>query len=122
MAVTEDRLVEIIETKRISDSNKTIKEFTENPDVKVLNGRYGPYVAFEKRNLKIPKGTEPADLTYEAILQIAADTPDKPTGRGGFKKAVPKAAAAEKAPVAKKPAAKKPAAKKPAAKKVTKKD
>ncbi|MCF2443729.1 type I DNA topoisomerase [Dyadobacter sp. CY345] len=117
MAVTEDRLVEIIETKRISDSNKTIKEFTENPDVKVLNGRYGPYVAFEKRNLKIPKGTEPADLTYEAILQIAADTPDKPTGRGGFKKAAPKAPAAEKAPAVKKPAAKKPAAKKPAAKK-----
>ncbi|MCF0058602.1 type I DNA topoisomerase [Dyadobacter sp. CY356] len=117
MAVTEDRLVEIIETKRISDSNKTIKEFTENPDVKVLNGRYGPYVAFEKRNLKIPKGTEPADLTYEAILQIAADTPDKPTGRGGFKKAAPKAPAAEKAPAVRKPAAKKPAAKKPVAKK-----
>lgn len=120
MAVTEDRLVEIIETKRISDSNKTIKEFTENPDVKVLNGRYGPYVAFEKRNLKIPKGTEPAELTYEAILQIAADTPDKPTGRGGFKKAAPKAPAAEKAPAVKKPAAKKPAAKKTAAKKTTK--
>lgn len=120
MAVTEDRLVEIIETKRISDSNKTIKEFTENPDVKVLNGRYGPYVAFEKRNLKIPKGTEPAELTYEAILQIAADTPDKPTGRGGFKKAAAKAPAAEKAPAVKKPAAKKPAAKKTAAKKTTK--
>ncbi|WP_159473246.1 type I DNA topoisomerase [Dyadobacter sp. 3J3] len=122
MSVTEDRLVEIIEVKRVSDSNKTIKEFAENPDVKVLNGRYGPYVAFEKRNLKIPKGTEPADLTYEAILQIAADTPDKPAGRGGFKKAAPKAAAVEKTPAVKKPAAKKPAAKKPAAKKVTKKD
>ena len=125
MAVTEDRLVEIIEAKRISDSNKTIKEFTENPDVKVLNGRYGPYVAFEKRNLKIPKGTEPADLTYEAILQLAADTPDKPTGRGGFKKAATKAPVAEKAPVEKKAAVKKPAAKKaapkkPTAKKVTK--
>jgi DNA topoisomerase-1 len=120
MAVAEDRLVEIIEAKRLSDSNKTIKEFTENPDVKVLNGRYGPYVAFEKRNLKIPKGTEPSDLTYEAILQIAADTPDKPAGRGGFKKAAPKAVAAEKAPAVKKPAAKKPAAKKPDAKKTTK--
>ncbi|MDQ6479077.1 type I DNA topoisomerase [Dyadobacter sp. LHD-138] len=120
MAVTEDRLVEIIEAKRLSDSNKTIKEFSENPDVKVLNGRYGPYVAFEKRNLKIPKGTEPADLTYAAILQIAADTPDKPAGRGGFKKAAPKAVAAEKAPAIKKPAAKKPAAKKTAAKKTTK--
>jgi len=120
MAVTEDRLVEIIETKRISDSNKTIKEFTENPDVKVLNGRYGPYVAFEKRNLKIPKGTEPADLTYEAILQIAADTPDKPAGRGGFRKAAAKEPIVKEAAV-KKPAAKKTVAKKPAAKKTVKK-
>jgi DNA topoisomerase-1 len=107
MAVTEDRLVEIIELKRISDSNRTIKEFAEDPDAKVLNGRYGPYIAFGKKNVKIPKGTEPADLTYEAVVKLAAETPDKPVGRGA-KKTVAKTAEA------------KPAAKKPAAKKTTK--
>lgn len=104
MAVTEDRLVEIIAEKRQQDSNRTIKEFTEDPEAKVLNGKYGPYIAFGKKNVKIPKGTEPASLTYEEVVKLAAETPDKPAGRG-----------------AKKPAAKAPAAKKPAAKKAVKK-
>jgi DNA topoisomerase-1 len=104
MTVTEDRLVEIIAEKRQQDSNRTIKEFTEDPGAKVLNGKYGPYIAFGKKNVKIPKGTEPASLTYEEVVKLAAETPDKPAGRG-----------------AKKPAAKAPAAKKPAAKKAVKK-
>ncbi|ACT92459.1 type I DNA topoisomerase [Dyadobacter fermentans] len=106
MAVTEDRLVEIIEEKRLQDSNRTIKEFAEDPEAKVLNGRYGPYIAFGKKNVKIPKGTEPASLTYEQVLKLAAETPDKPAGRGGARKP-----AAAKAPAAKKPAAKKAAKK-----------
>ncbi|KAA0993104.1 type I DNA topoisomerase [Dyadobacter aurulentus] len=110
MAVTEDRLVEIIAEKRLQDSNRTIKEFAEDADAKVLNGKYGPYIAFGKKNVKIPKGTSPADLTYEEVVKLAAETPDKPAGRGAKKPAA-------KAPAAKKPAAKKPAAKKPAAKK-----
>lgn len=108
MAVTEDRLIEIIGEKRLQDSNRTIKEFAEDPEAKVLNGRYGPYIAFGKKNVKIPKGTEPASLTYEQVLKLAAETPDKPAGRGGAKKP---AAAAAKAPAAKKPAAKKAAKK-----------
>ncbi|SEI98240.1 DNA topoisomerase-1 [Dyadobacter sp. SG02] len=110
MAVTEDRLVEIIEEKRLQDSNRTIKEFAEDPEAKVLNGRYGPYIAFGKKNVKIPKGTEPASLTYEQVLKLAAETPDKPAGRGAKKPAAAKATTA-KAPAAKKPAAKKAAKK-----------
>jgi len=106
MAVTEDRLIEIIEEKRLQDSNRTIKEFAEDPEAKVLNGRYGPYIAFGKKNVKIPKGTEPASLTYDQVLKLAAETPDKPAGRGAKKPAAAKAATA-KAPAAKKPAAKK---------------
>jgi DNA topoisomerase I len=116
MAVTEDRLIEVIETKRISDSNRTIKEFTEDPDAKVLNGRYGPYIAFGKKNVKIPKGVEPALITYDEVLKLAAETPDKPAGRFGKKAAAPKEATVKK-PAAKKPAAKKAATKKPVAKK-----
>lgn len=107
MGVTEDRLIEIIEEKRLQDSNRTIKEFAEDPEAKVLNGRYGPYIAFGKKNVKIPKGTEPASLTYEQVLQLAAETPDKPAGRGGARKA---AASSPKA-AAKKAAAKKAAKK-----------
>jgi len=120
MAVTEDRLVEIIETKRVSDSNRTIKEFTEDADAKVLNGRYGPYIAFGKKNVKIPKGMEPADITYDQVLKLAAETPDKPAGRFGKKAAAPKATVAKEA-APKKTVTKKAVAKKPAAKKAVKK-
>lgn len=111
MAVTEERLAEIITEKRIAESNRTIKEFSEDADVKVLNGRYGPYIAFGKKNVKIPKGTDPAGLTYEEVVKLAAETPDKPAGRG-FKKPAAKAAAVKKETAPKKEAAKKPAAKK----------
>ncbi len=104
MAVTEERLIEIITEKRQQDSNRTIKEFAEDKEAKVLNGKYGPYITFGKKNVKIPKGTDPASLTYEEVVKLAAETPDKPAGRG-----------------AKKPAAKATAAKKPAAKKAAKK-
>ena len=115
MTVSEERLVEIIQEKRLQESNRTIKEFAEDPEAKILNGKYGPYIAFGKKNVKIPKGTEPAALTYEEVVKLAAETPDKPAGRFAKK------AAAPKEPAAKKPAAKKTAAKTATAKKTTKK-
>ncbi|WP_091516830.1 type I DNA topoisomerase [Flexibacter flexilis] len=77
LSVTEERAIEIIQAKRKADSEKMIKEFPENPDVKVLNGRFGPYIVADGKNVKIPKGTDPASLTLEQCLQLAADTPEK---------------------------------------------
>ena len=62
-----------------------------------LNGRYGPYIVAGKKNVKIPKGKDPASLTLEECLKLAEETPEKKGGR---------TTAATKAP-AKKPAAKK---------------
>lgn len=64
-----ERAIEIIEAKREKDRNKTIHNF-EKEGIQVLNGRYGPYIAFDKTNYKIPKGTEPQELTPEACLDI----------------------------------------------------
>jgi DNA topoisomerase I len=77
MTVSEDRAIEIIEGKRKAEIEKLIKEFAENADVKVLNGRYGPYVTVGKKNVKIPKGHEPKDITLEQCLEWAEATPDK---------------------------------------------
>lgn len=112
--VNQEQAIEVIQNKRKADAEKLIKAFEENPDVQVLNGRFGPYISVGKKNVKIPKGKEPAELTLEECLELAAQTPDKPA-RGGFKK---KAAAEEKAPAAKKKAAtKKTAETKPKASK-----
>ncbi|WP_025761525.1 type I DNA topoisomerase [Dyadobacter tibetensis] len=117
MTVTEDRVIEIIKDKRVIESNRLIKEFDEDPDVKVLNGRYGPYIAFGKKNVKIPKDQEPASLTFEQVVKLAAETPDKPVGRGS-RKAPAKKTTETKKPAAKKTAAKKTATKKTATKKI----
>ncbi|MBC3542365.1 type I DNA topoisomerase [Rufibacter sediminis] len=108
LLVTEPEAVALIEAKRKADAEKMIKTFPENPEVTVLNGRFGPYICVGKKNVKIPKGQEPAELTLEQCLALAEATPDKPA-RGGFKK---KAAPAADAPAAKKTPAKKTAAKK----------
>jgi DNA topoisomerase I len=86
MTIELDRAIELITTKRTVEANKLIKEFPENPECKVLNGQYGPYVSFGKKNLKIPKGTEPADITYEMCVAWEATAPEKkPFKRGGKK-------------------------------------
>jgi DNA topoisomerase I len=108
--VTEAQAIEIIEAKRKRDAERLIKVFEEDPDVKILNGRWGPYIEFGKLNLKIPKDKDPNTLTFEdckALAEIAEKEPKKP-GRFGAKKAAPvKAAPAKKKPAAKKTAKKK---------------
>ncbi|WP_299759661.1 type I DNA topoisomerase [uncultured Pontibacter sp.] len=125
MKVTAEEAVDLIQAKRKADAEKLIKSFPENPDIQVLNGRYGPYIVAGKKNVKIPKDKEPSELTLEECIALAEATPEK-KGRGGFKKkadadkpaAEKKTASKTKAKAAtKKSAAKKPAAKKAAPKK-----
>jgi DNA topoisomerase I len=78
-----EKAIELIQNKRIADANKTIKLFSEDPDIQVLNGRFGPYIKAGKKNVKIPKGKVPADLTYEECVTLAAAAPEK-KGRGGW--------------------------------------
>jgi DNA topoisomerase-1 len=75
------RAIEVIEAKRKAEANKIIKQFPENKDVQVLNGRYGPYIKVGKQNVKIPKDKEPASLSLEECLKLAEEQPAK-KGRG----------------------------------------
>ena len=121
--LTLDRAIELILAKRQAEANKYIKEFPENPAVKVVNGQYGPYLAVGKRNVKIPKDVDPATLTLEQCMELAGGDPT-PSGKAPAKKAATakapatkkaattKASAKPKAVAAKKPAAKKVVAKK----------
>ena len=86
---------------------KPLKELGEHPAdggaINVMEGRYGPYVKWEKINATIPKGTEPADVTMEMAVELIAER----AAKSGKKKAAPKKKAAAKKPAAKKPATKK---------------
>ncbi|MGR3479614.1 topoisomerase C-terminal repeat-containing protein, partial [Salipiger marinus] len=113
-----NRAVELLAAKRANPGGrsraaaKPLREMGDHPEggpIAVMEGRYGPYVKWEKVNATLPKGTEPADVTMEMALElIAAKAPAK-----GKKKAAAKSTA--KTP-AKKTAAKKAPAKKAPAK------
>ncbi len=75
--ITPQRAVELIQAKREADANKTIKVFAENPEIQVLNGRFGPYIKAGKKNVKIPKGKKPEELTLEECVTLAANAPEK---------------------------------------------
>lgn len=74
LTVTIERAIEIIEEKRKKEHQKTIKTFTGDVSIKILNGRYGPYISYNKRNYKIPKGSNPAELTLEDCTKIIKET------------------------------------------------
>ncbi len=88
LSVTEEQAIAIITDKRKKDAERLIKTFDENPDAKVLNGRWGPYIEFGKLNIKIPKGKEPMDLTYTEVFALAeaAEKEPKKSGRKFVKK------------------------------------
>ncbi|GAB3916900.1 type I DNA topoisomerase [Mucilaginibacter boryungensis] len=108
--VTEEQAVELILAKRKKDAERLIKSFDEDPAVKVLNGRWGPYIEFGKLNVKIPKDKDPQTLTYAECKALADATPQD-AKKGRFGKAAAKAPAA-KAATKKAPAKKKAASKK----------
>ncbi|MDH5397173.1 MAG: type I DNA topoisomerase [Cyclobacteriaceae bacterium] len=75
--ITAERAIVLIEEKRKTEANRIIKVFESNPDIQVLNGRFGPYIKAGKKNVKIPKGKEPAELTLEECIDLAEKTPEK---------------------------------------------
>lgn len=83
-SVTEQQAIEIIQEKRKKDAEKLIKTFDEDPSVKILNGRWGPYIEYGKQNIKIPKGKEAADLTFEEIKKLAEAAEKEPKKKGRF--------------------------------------
>jgi len=62
--------INLIEEKRKAERERLIKSFAENPDLQILNGRFGPYISLGKENYKIPKDKEPTSLTFEECMEI----------------------------------------------------
>jgi DNA topoisomerase-1 len=86
MTIVLERAIELITEKRKKESEKTIREFPENPEMKLLNGRYGAYISYKKQNYKIPKSKDPKELTLEDCLVIVKETEPSKPGRSSRKK------------------------------------
>ncbi|GMT45550.1 MAG: DNA topoisomerase 1 [bacterium] len=80
-SVTLEDAIQIIEDKRKAEKEKLIKSYDKDPDVQVLNGRWGPYLVIKKQNYKIPKDMEAASLTLEDCYAIAKDPKNMPKKR-----------------------------------------
>ncbi|MFZ4060167.1 MAG: type I DNA topoisomerase [Bacteroidia bacterium] len=70
LALNLEDAIALIHTKREADANKRIKVFEENTEVQILNGRWGPYIAVGKDNVKIPKGKTPEQLSLQDCLDL----------------------------------------------------
>jgi DNA topoisomerase-1 len=71
--ISPEKAIELIEEKRISDARRSIKTFDEDPNAQILNGRWGPYIKFGNKNVKIPRGTVPESLTYADCKKLAEE-------------------------------------------------
>jgi DNA topoisomerase I len=77
MSVNLERAIELIENKRKKAKEKIIRTFSEDPAVSVLKGRFGAYISKGRENFRIPKGTDPAELTYSDVVKIIESQPQK---------------------------------------------
>ncbi len=79
MTVTLDTAISLIEKKRQQENNRNLKQFAEEPKLSVLNGRYGPYIAYDGTNYRLPKALHEraAELTLEECMKVVNTTTKK---------------------------------------------
>ena len=82
LTINLERAIELIKIKIQADKDRLISNFEGDPLIQVLNGRYGPFIQIsplkgKKINVKIPKGTEPKDLTREECISLWENQPSK---------------------------------------------
>lgn len=90
MEITAEEAITLIEEKEKKDREKIIKTFDEEPDLQVLKGRYGPYIAYQKKNYRIPKTQKPEELTLEMCMKFIEDSSKAPAKKTTTKKAAEK--------------------------------
>ena len=73
LEITLEDAIALLKDKEESDAKKHLKKFEEEPELEIMNGRYGPYIAYNGVNYKIPKTIkDPESLTLEACKEIIA--------------------------------------------------
>lgn len=77
--VTQEQARELYAAKLKAEAEKNIADFGDG--IKVLNGRFGPYVTDGSKNAKIPKDTDPKDITRDQAVELLANAPQKRSAR-----------------------------------------
>ena len=79
LEITIDEAVALIEKSRKAEQQRHLKTFDEDPKLEVMNGRYGPYIAYDGKNYRLPKAMheKAAELTYQECMAIVEKTDAK---------------------------------------------
>lgn len=80
--VTLERAEELIGIQREKEKNAILKRFEEDEELKILKGRFGPYIVYKKENYRIPKGTKAEELTFVECMKLV----EAGTGKSNSKK------------------------------------
>ena len=78
--ITLEKARELYAAKLQAEAEKNIADFGDG--IKVLNGRFGPYITDGAKNAKVPKDTDPKTITHEQALELLKAAPANPTRRG----------------------------------------
>ena len=78
MTITLERAIELIKEKREAEQKRHIKTFEEDSKLELLNGRYGPYIAYDGKNYRLPKNKmdNVEELTYDECMTIIKEAPE----------------------------------------------
>ena len=78
LTITLDAAINLIQKKRLQEAQRHLKTFEEEAKMEVMNGRYGPYVAYDGKNYRMPKALydKASELTYEQCLDIVKNAPE----------------------------------------------
>ena len=82
LTLTLEDAITLITEKRERDKKKIIKQFPEDKELQILNGRWGPYIQYKKENFRIPKNIKPEDLTRDQCLEIVNKSKEKKKNSG----------------------------------------
>ena len=78
MTITLDAAINLIQKKRLQEAQRHLKTFEEDANMEVMNGRYGPYIAYKGKNYRMPKALheKASELTYEQCMDIVNNAPE----------------------------------------------
>jgi DNA topoisomerase I len=78
MTITLDAAINLIQKKRLQEAQRHLKTFEEDANMEVMNGRYGPYIAYNGKNYRMPKALheKASELTYEQCMDIVNNAPE----------------------------------------------
>ena len=91
LSCTAEQAIEIIREKRESEEKSLLKSFTEDADLSIRTGRFGPYLKYKTDNYKLPKDVDPTSMSYDDCMKLIAETPAKTARKGAARKSSPRA-------------------------------